>query len=145
MQKVVFDSTVLVSAFLKRTDVAAVVVNQGKASVFQLCVSEEILNETKQILTQRPHIRRKYTYTDQEVQDYIESLRVASEVVTDLPTVKVVRDEQDDPILATAIKVQADYLVARDKDLLGMKTHGTIQMISPEEFSNWLRSQHPQS
>src|SRR5207248_1087893 len=46
MIKVVFDSTVLVSAFLKRIGVAALVVEQGKTGVFQLCVSEEILSET---------------------------------------------------------------------------------------------------
>ena len=144
MAKVVFDSTVLVSAFLKKSGVAAVVVDQGKTGVFQLCISEQILSETKKILTQRPHIRRKYSYTDQEVEEYIASLKIASEIVTDLPTVKAVRDEKDDPILATAIKAQADYLVARDKDLLDMKVYGTIQMISPEEFSNWLRTQQSQ-
>jgi hypothetical protein len=55
-----------------------------------------------------------------------------------LPLIQVVRDPNDDFILATAIKAGADYLVARDNDLLVLGTHENIRIVSPETFAQVL-------
>jgi len=53
----------------------------------------------------------------------------------------VLRDPNDDVILASAIAAQADYLVSRDKDLLSRRAYDDISIISPEEFLNVLRAE----
>lgn len=44
------------------------------------------------------------------------------------------RDPNDDAILETALKAQADYLVAGDKDLLSLGKLGKTKIISPAAY-----------
>ena len=60
-------------------------------------------------------------------------------VVTDPPLVRVVRDPDDDMILACAIAVRAGYLVSRDKDLLSLGEYEGIKIVTPETFLGVLR------
>jgi predicted nucleic acid-binding protein len=53
---------------------------------------------------------------------------------------RVVRDPNDDAILATAIAARADYLVSRDKDLLSLGEYDGIKIVSPEAFLQVLRT-----
>lgn len=51
----------------------------------------------------------------------------------------VVRDPNDDVIVATAVAAGAAYLVARDKDLLALKSYKGTTMVTPEAFRGLLR------
>ena len=55
-------------------------------------------------------------------------------VETDIPHLSVVRDPNDDMVIATAVRAQAAYIVTRDKDLLSLQHYGDITMITPEAF-----------
>jgi putative PIN family toxin of toxin-antitoxin system len=137
----VLDSTVLVSAFLATGGVSAELLRHARGGVFLCCLSNEILEETQRVLSY-PRIRRRYTYTTEEVTEFCEGLRMAAQLVTDLPTVAAVpRDPQDNPIVATAIKAQASHLITRDDDLLSLQTYGGITMMTPEAFMTMLRAQ----
>jgi len=46
----------------------------------------------------------------------------------------VVRDPEDDIIVATAVAGQADFIVSEDKDLLGLKTVSGIRITNTEAF-----------
>lgn len=135
----VLDSTVLVSAFLTKGGVSAELLHYARGGVFLCCLSEEILEETQQTLFY-PRIRRRYPYTDEDVTEFCEGLRAAAHLVTDLPTVSVViRDPDDNPIIATAIKAQASYIITRDDDLLSLQEYEGITMMPPEDFMTLLR------
>ena len=55
--------------------------------------------------------------------------------MTDLPQLAVViRDPNDDMVIATAQRAQAAYIVTRDKDLLSLQYYEGITMITPEAF-----------
>jgi predicted nucleic acid-binding protein len=70
----------------------------------------------------------------------MEGVRDLARLVTDLPAVSVVaRDPNDDPIIATALKAQASYLITRDDDLLSLQEYAGITMITPEDFMAILR------
>ena len=75
-----------------------------------------------------------------EVEIYVRSILNAAEIVKDLPAIPVVRDPNDDAILATAIAARADYLVSRDKDLLSLSEYDGIKIVSPEAFLQVLRT-----
>ena len=130
----VIDSTVLVSAFLTEGGVSAELLHYAREGVFVVFLSEEILTETEHALSY-PRIRARYEYTDEDVTDFLDRLRLAAQVITDLPQLTgIVRDPNDDMIIATAARAHATYLVTRDKDLLSLETYEGITMLIPEAF-----------
>jgi len=44
-------------------------------------------------------------------------------------------------IVACAVVAQADYLVARDRDMLSLGEYESISIVTPEEFLQALRQQ----
>ena len=64
---------------------------------------------------------------------------VTASLVTDLPPVTgVVRDPNDDMIVACALAAGADYIVTRDKDLLSLGEHEGIRIVTPRQFLDLL-------
>ncbi len=68
-----------------------------------------------------------------------ELARFAAEVLSDVPEIRVVRDPNDDMILACAIASDADVLVSRDKDLLSLGSYEGVAILTPEDFLDRLR------
>ena len=135
MAKAVFDSTVLVSAFLTQTGISRELLHTAQAGRFSIYLCEEILAETTRVLLEYPRIRKRYHYSDEAAQEYVALLRVVCHIVTDLPKIKpIVRDPNDDMIIACAVKAAADYIVTRDQDLLALESYKEIGILSPEKF-----------
>src|SRR6267378_1137426 len=75
------------------------------------------------------------THQNTTAENFIEGLRDFAHLVTDLSQVTVViRDPNDDMVIATAQRAQAAYIVTRDKDLLSLHHYEGITMITPEAF-----------
>ena len=140
MFKAVLDTSILVSAFLKHEGVNAKVLLGGKDQ-FELFLSEDILAETKLVLLTYERIRKKYHYTDDEVLEYLETLRaVAKQVLEKLPKIRVIeKDPKDDPVLACALKVRVDYIVSKDNHLRDLKEYRGIRIVSSQEFLELLK------
>jgi uncharacterized protein len=129
----VIDSTVLVSAFLTEGGVSAELLRYAREGVFLIFLSEDILTETQHTFTY-PRLRERYTYTDDDVSDFLNRLRIAANLVDELPHLTVVRDPNDDMVIATAVRAQAAYIVIRDNDQLTLQQYEGITIISPEAF-----------
>ena len=143
MHKAVLDTTVLVSAFLKPVPEGPAFRLLGFAGdgAFELYLSDDILAETSDVLLNRKHLRRRYQYPDSAVDQFCKGLAdLAVAVVSDPPPVQVVRDPNDNMIVACALVANANYIVTRDKDLLSLSEHEGISMITPEAFLELLRS-----
>jgi len=136
----VLDTTVLISAFLTPNGGSGVLISNSPPTAFSLYLSFEIVEETKSRLLNRISLRKRYSYTNGDVDRYINDLYTAARFVTDLPVIQVVRDPNDDFVLATAIKAQADYLISFDNDLLVIKNYKGIGIITPGEFLRILRA-----
>lgn len=62
-------------------------------------------------------------------------------VLTDLPPLTdVVRDPNDDTVVATALAADAAYLITRDRDLLSLQTYENITILTPEACMALLRA-----
>lgn len=141
MLNAVLDSTVLISAFLNPTGISADLLRMAQGGAFTLCLADEILDETQRVLVEYPRIRKRYHYPDEAVIEYAGLLRILSHLVTGLPKIRaVIRDPNDDMILACAIKAKAAYVVSRDKDLLDLQTYRRVEIVSPEHFIALLRN-----
>jgi len=140
MLKAVLDTSILVSAFLKHEGVNAKILLGGKDQ-YELFLSENILAETKLVLLTYERIRKKYHYTDDEVLEYLETLRVvARQVLEKLPKIRVIeKDPKDDPVLACALKIKADYIVSKDDHLKDLKEYRGIRIVSSQEFLELLK------
>jgi putative PIN family toxin of toxin-antitoxin system len=140
MPSAVLDSTVLVSAFLTPGGAADALLDQAKAGRFLCVLAEDIVAETARVLLEKPHIRQRYSYTDADVQEYAQGLRQAAFLVSALPSLSgVVRDPNDDMILACAVAASASHVVTRDPDLLSLETYEGIAIVAPEAFLALLR------
>ena len=141
MLNAVADSTVLVSAFLLRQEgVSAVLLRHAAGGAFALSLSQEIVTETETVLLEREHIRRRYPYANEDVATFCQTLHGSFPVVIDLPPLKgIVRDPNDDMVLATASAAHATYLITRDLDLLSLQNYEEITIITPEAFMAILR------
>lgn len=139
MYKAVLDTSILVSAFLVAQGASRELLSRAEAGDFVACVAEEILAEAEKVLAY-PRIRRKYPFTDESAADYLMLLRVVAQVVAPLPKLKpVVRDPNDDMVVACAVKAKAQHIVTRDKDLLDLQQYRTIKIFSPESYLSLLR------
>ena len=68
-------------------------------------------------------------------------IRQAALVVSDLPLLAgIVRDPNDDMILACVVAASASHVVSRDEDLLSLGNCAGIAILSPEAFLTLLRS-----
>lgn len=95
----------------------------------QLAISSFIKNEIARVLT------RKFARDPVQLEAQLNELLVHALWVEVTGTVRgVCRDDNDDAILETAWKAQADYLVAGDKDLLSLGAFGKTTIISPAAY-----------
>jgi predicted nucleic acid-binding protein len=76
MPKAVLDSTVLVSAFLRHAPggVSFDLLQFAERGLFDLCISDEILEEVSDTLISRGHLRRRYKYSDAAVTEFCKSI-----------------------------------------------------------------------
>jgi uncharacterized protein len=140
VRSAVLDSNVLVSAFLTGRGAAADVLRAANRGAFRLYLSREILAETRRKLLDAHHIRRRYAYPDERAIGYIRDLALRATLVTDLPPLAgIVRDPDDDVIVACAVKARAGCIVTRDKDLLALGTYQAIRTLTPRQFLDELR------
>jgi putative PIN family toxin of toxin-antitoxin system len=142
--RAVFDSTVLVSAFLTPNGVSDELLRHGRRGAFTLSLSHQILEETRRVLLEYEHIRRRYPYSDQDVEDFISTLRGGTQLISASPPAEqITRDSNDDMVIACALAARSPYLVTRDKDLLTLKTYQGVTILTPEEFIRILRQTLP--
>ena len=142
MLSAVFDSTILVSAFLTPHGLCDQLLALARRGAFDLYLSDDILAETQEVLLERERIRRRYPYTDEQPIRFCHSVRHSFHLVKDPPPVSgVVRDPNDDMVIACALAAGVSYLVTRDPDLLTLKTYQDVQMITPKEFIALVRKQ----
>jgi putative PIN family toxin of toxin-antitoxin system len=138
----VLDTTVLVSAFLRPVAGGASfeVLRFAREGKFELFLSAAILDEVADTLLTHERLRRRYRYPDAAVEEYCHGLGRFCGTIGETPQISIVRDPDDDKILACAIACDADYLVTRDKDLLSLDVHAGIRMLPPEEFLQCIRA-----
>src|SRR3954454_12262897 len=97
----VIDSTVLVSAFLTEGGVSAALLRSAREGEILVFLCADMLTETEYTLAY-PRIRERYNYTDADVANFLNGLRIPANLVDAIPHVTVVRDPNDDMVIATA-------------------------------------------
>ncbi len=118
--RAVIDTNVWVSALLNSRGAPARVRSAFVAGLFTLILSEPLLAELEDVLN-RPRIRDKYGLRPDEIAEFLDLLRTHAEVVEVVGAVRLCRDPDDDIVVETAMRGQANVLVTRDDDLKGVE------------------------
>ncbi len=130
--KLVLDTNIFISGLFFPNSNAGRLLKDCFNGKFELCLSNEIIAEIEKVLFY-PKIRKKLKLNDEEIVNYCSLLKFNFHLFNIKKIkAKVLKDRNDDHILATLIASKADYLISGDDDLLSLNKDYSI--ISLKEF-----------
>jgi putative PIN family toxin of toxin-antitoxin system len=133
--KVVLDTNVIVSAFLKPESNPALILSFFSEGYLTVCLSEEILLEYSEVLK-----REKLRKLDQVSINKFLSM-MGKKALTVKPRVSVntvALDPADNKLLECALESEADYLITGNTRHFPFKKIQETQIISPRDFIDLL-------
>jgi putative PIN family toxin of toxin-antitoxin system len=131
MPKVILDTNVIISAFLKAESNPALILALSLEGSLTVCLSETIWQEYRGVLR-----RKKFQGLDQgSIETLLSVLKEqASWVSPHIPVTILSRDPADNKFLECALESQADYLITGNTKHFPLKKfHGT-GIITPRDF-----------
>lgn len=131
---VVFDTNVLIAAIITE-GICSKLLHRAAAGEFSLISCPFIMKELRRTLS------KKFRLSHEETVSAIEPIKEAIErcIEHDFKITDICRDADDDNIIACAVAAKADYLVTGDSDLLEIKSHKDIKIITPRDFEALFR------
>jgi putative PIN family toxin of toxin-antitoxin system len=124
--RIVLDTNVLLAAFGTRG------LCEG---LLAACLEEHVLVTSNYILTELArHLTGRFRMNERRAREIVAFVREQSELVEpEVVAPGTCRDVDDLPIIGTALAGGADLLVTGDGDLLSIRRHGTLDIVSPRE------------
>ncbi len=127
MIRAVLDTNVFISALFWR-GAPYRVFQAGLRKEFALICSVDILEEVGFTLI------RKFDFPLEQTKAFLQIISANAEIVTPQKIKRIVRDSNDDKIIACALNGGADYIVTGDKDLLVLKGYRSMKIVTPKKF-----------
>ena len=124
--RLVLDTNVLLAAVLVPGLCRELVTK--KLHAHELCCSSELLEEFAEKLA------KKFKQNPLDLSFYCayrDRVTMVNPMELDEP---VCRDPDDDMVIATALTAEAQFIITGDKDLLVLKSHRSVRMLSPRQF-----------
>jgi putative PIN family toxin of toxin-antitoxin system len=131
-KKVVPDTGFILQATLNPSGPANAALQVLETGEYEICLSPQVREEIEDVLN-RPSIRAKYPKLgDGRAEAMLQRLDGLVRLVTVIRTyMEFPRDPNDEPILNLAIQEQADYIIARDKDLFDLSKGKDFRLLYP--------------
>jgi len=134
--RVFLDTNVLVSAVATR-GLCADVLREIFVS-HQLVISTPLISELKRILFTKLGVPREI------ISDFVEVLTQDCLLSENTELINIdVADRDDVLILSTAVNGKAEIFVTGEKELLELKKHQSMRIVSPREFWEILKARPP--
>ena len=114
--KAVIDTNIWVSALINPFGYPAKLRRHFENEDFTAVVSEAILEEIADVLS-RPKIKNKYGITEEDIKELLTLIDERAEHVLIAGDINICRDKDDNRIIETAIKGNAEFIVTRDDDV----------------------------
>jgi putative PIN family toxin of toxin-antitoxin system len=131
MPRVILDTNVIVSAFLKPESNPALILSLFTEGYLTVCLCEEIWSEYREVIK-----RGKFQKLDHEsIEKFFSIIKARAAWAVPRGSVNILKsDPADNKFLACALEVRADYLITGNiKHFPFKKFHGT-QIITPRDF-----------
>lgn len=124
---ILYDTNVLVTIISRRDAIIALKKQINEGNTIHVS-SQHILSEVEAVLVERMKL------TKQRAKTATRLLSRQSTIVNPENIEKICRDPFDDYILAAAVLGKVDYIITHDKDLLVLRTHKGIGIVTLVEF-----------
>jgi len=111
--RAVIDTNIWVSSLINPFGFPALLRKAFAEGAFHLVISEPLIEELGDVLA-RPRIRDRYGITEEEIRDILSLIEELADSVLLTGDVDICRDKDDNAVIETAIKGQAQYLITRD-------------------------------
>jgi uncharacterized protein len=130
--RIVLDTNVVMSALLWRGRPYRLLDAIRQRPRLQLYSSPVLLEELAEVLT-RPSATKQLSAIGKAARDVLPDYILAIELVEPAELPRVVRDPDDDHVLACALAARADLIVTGDNDLLDLNAYQNIPIVTAAE------------
>ena len=130
--RIVLDTNVVMSALLWRGPPYRLLDAIRQRPRLQLYSSPVLLEELAEVLT-RPSATKQLNAIGKAARDVLPDYILAIELVEPVELPRVVRDPDDDHVLACALTARADLIVTGDNDLLDLNAYQDIPIVTAAE------------
>jgi putative PIN family toxin of toxin-antitoxin system len=127
---VVYDTNVLISGLFWK-GIPRQVIHFARQGDVQAVTCQILLDELKDVLT-RPN--KPFQLSEQEADLVLDDILTFSQVIVPADIPQVCRDPNDNVVLACALAADAKYIVTGDPDLLTLKEHEQISIVTARVF-----------
>ena len=105
-------------------------------AVFELCLEKHTIIISERILSElSAHLQNKLKMPEEKVRLIIDYLKESCFLGQEAPVKKsACRDEEDLHILGLAEKMQVNFIITGDRDLLVLKNFRQTSIVTPREF-----------
>jgi len=137
--KVVFDTNIWVSIFIKKTlgEEFSEILERGEIEVY---ITEEILGEISKVLMY-PKINELLELSGVSEREMLQRIGEISVLVRPKLKLKVIEEDlEDNKILDCALQANADFIISGDKHLLRLKKFRNIKILTPRGFLDVFKS-----
>jgi putative PIN family toxin of toxin-antitoxin system len=135
--RAVLDANVYVSAYVRPEGPPGQIVERFlRDAAFELVLSANIVEEVLQALAYPKALKSARTKVEPDL--WFEDIVMLAEFVTDQTIEAVSKDSDDDKYIAAGIEGRASFVVSGDPDLLDLKEHAGVRIVSPRGFLDLL-------
>jgi putative PIN family toxin of toxin-antitoxin system len=124
--KIVLDTNVLINGFKDEYSYEKKIIDAVISGEIEAYANRQTLQENKLIA--------KQLIDNDEYQHQLNDLFAQINWVVNRRQIHVVRDDEDNKILESAVEAEADYLVTSDNDLLSLEQYHKIKFVNPAQF-----------
>ncbi len=133
MTRVVPDTNIVVSGFLWRGN-SRRILDVARDGIIELYTSPVLLAELKGVLI-REKFASRLAASNVTAQELVSGYRALATTIKAEPIEPVILvDPDDDAVLACALAADAEVIVSGDNDLLDLKEHKEIRILTATEF-----------
>jgi len=133
MTRVVPDTNIIVSGLLWRGNPRRIL-DAARDGIVELYTSPVLLEELEDVLSREKFVPR-LAAANVTVQDLVSGYSALATVIEAEPIEPVILvDPDDDAVLACAFSADAEVIVSGDSDLLDLKEHKEIRILTATEF-----------
>lgn len=131
--RVVPDTNIVISALLWRGNPRRVL-DAARDGIIELFTSPVLLEELADVL-RRERFAKRLEAANVTAEELVEGFAALAAVIEAAPIENVVvRDPDDDAVLACAIAAEAEIIASGDDDLLSLKEHRNIRILTAAEL-----------
>ena len=124
MKKVVVDTNILISALGWKGNEYKLI-SKAMDDKIRLYTSIDLINESKKVA-----LRPKFNFSEEEIDEFIDALIEASEVVAPEFKLDIITDDPaDNKVLECALEGEVDLIVSGDRHLLKLKGFEGIRIV----------------